>query len=81
MEVNIINKRTTEIAEEFFDGYGNRFAVRALRNKTMGHVLFDYTNGQSIYVNVTGNGGPRGFGDLGRNDIYFQGAGEHWKLF
>ena len=22
--------------------------------------------------------GPRGIGDLGRRDIYFQGAGEHW---
>ena len=22
--------------------------------------------------------GPRGFGDLGRRAIYFQGAGEHW---
>ena len=22
--------------------------------------------------------GPRGFGDLGRMAIYFQGAGEHW---
>ena len=21
---------------------------------------------------------PRGFGDLGRMTIYFQGAGEHW---
>ena len=67
------------IAEEFFDGYGNRVAVRLLRNNTMSHVLFDYTNGQIIYV--TGNGPPRGFGDLGRMDIYFQGAGEHWKLF
>ena len=23
-------------------------------------------------------GPPRGFGDLGRMAIYFQGAGEHW---
>ena len=23
-------------------------------------------------------GAPRGFGDLGRMAIYFQGAGEHW---
>ena len=23
-------------------------------------------------------GAPRGFGDLGRRAIYFQGAGEHW---
>ena len=26
-------------------------------------------------------GHPRGFGDLGRMAIYFQGAGEHWLLF
>ena len=26
-------------------------------------------------------GSPRGFGDLGRMDIYFQGAGEHWYYF
>ena len=26
-------------------------------------------------------GPPRGFGDLGRMAIYFQGAGEHWLLF
>ena len=26
-------------------------------------------------------GHPRGFGDLGRMAIYFQGAGEHWYLF
>ena len=24
------------------------------------------------------SGAPRGFGDLGRMAIYFQGAGEHW---
>ena len=24
------------------------------------------------------NGAPRGFGDLVRMAIYFQGAGEHW---
>ena len=24
------------------------------------------------------SGAPRGFGDLGRMGIYFQGAGEHW---
>ena len=26
-------------------------------------------------------GAPRGFGDLGRMAIYFQGAEEHWYLF
>ena len=50
VEANIINKRITKIAEEFVDGYGNRVAVRLLRNNTMNHILFDYTNGQSIYV-------------------------------
>ena len=28
--------------------------------------------------NFTHLGPPRGFGDLGRMAIYFQGAGEHW---
>ena len=27
---------------------------------------------------VERSGPPRGFGDLGRMAIYFQGAGEHW---
>ena len=27
------------------------------------------------------DGPPRGFGDLGRMAIYFQGAGEHWQFF
>ena len=27
------------------------------------------------------NGAPRGFGDLGRMAIYFQGAWEHWYFF
>ena len=26
-------------------------------------------------------GVPRGFGDLGRRAIYFQGTGEHWLIF
>ena len=29
-------------------------------------------------INIYYYGAPRGFGDLGRMAIYFQGAGEHW---
>ena len=30
------------------------------------------------FTRVCTVGAPRGFGDLGRMAIYYQGAGEHW---
>ena len=35
-------------------------------------------NEEQISTNTGSDGSPRGFGDLGRMAIYFQGAGEHW---
>ena len=32
----------------------------------------------STTITYASFGVPRGFGDLGRMAIYFQGAGEHW---
>ena len=31
-----------------------------------------------FFIYKLANVAPRGFGDLGRMAIYFQGAGEHW---
>ena len=48
-------------------------------------LVFDTVDGLLWYVLIsnsaekaTSSGAPRGFGDLGRMTIYFQGAGEHW---
>ena len=30
------------------------------------------------FIHISHLWAPRGFGDLGRTAIYFQGAGEHW---
>ena len=32
----------------------------------------------TVYDPLILMGAPRGFGDLGRTAIYFQGAGQHW---
>ena len=36
--------------------------------------------GKTVHIHCT-NGAPRGFGDLRRMAIYFQGAGEHLQGF
>ena len=36
------------------------------------------TKGLRVSVRTEYKGPPRGFGDLGKIAIYFQGAGEHW---
>ena len=37
------------------------------------NVTLKYNIGTELYI-----GAPKGFGDLGRMAIYFQGPGEHW---
>ena len=45
------------------------------------NLIYIIDNGiNSLNVNVS-DGAPRGFGDLGRMAIYFQGSEEHWQLF
>ena len=50
VEANFINKQTTKILEEYYDGLNNRAAGRLFRNNTMNHILFDYKNSQIVYV-------------------------------
>ena len=42
------------------------------KGKFRKNVVLIFTSGMGNY------GAPRGFGDLGKMAIYFQGAGEHW---
>ena len=48
---------------------------RIIPNESMVHLRFIHL------VKSVSDMAPRGFGDLGRMAIYFQGAGEHWSLF
>ena len=47
---------------------------RIIPNESMIHLQFIHL---VKFVSAMGPA-PRGFGDLGRMTIYFQGAGEHW---
>ncbi|XP_052774803.1 uncharacterized protein LOC128213258 [Mya arenaria] len=49
VEANILDKKTTIVAEEYYDMLNNRAALRTITNNTEDYMIFDYTNDQIIY--------------------------------
>ena len=50
LEINMVNKARTIIATEYYDGLGNRAAIRMKQNHTENYILMDYNNDQILYV-------------------------------
>lgn len=49
VEANLLDKKRTVVAEEFYDASNNRAAVHMFENNTLNYIIFDYTNNQSFY--------------------------------
>ena len=56
VEANILDKKTTMVAREYYDATKNRAALRTFSNNTEQYMIFDYANNQVIYDLSNGNG-------------------------
>ena len=50
VEATFVEKQKTITAQEFYDGPGNRAAIRVIEQNTENLVVFDYRNNQSLTV-------------------------------
>ena len=53
VEANIINKKYTMVAEEFYDMDNNRASMWIISNNTQDYMIFDYNNNQVIHDTST----------------------------